>query len=248
MRRFFHTPDQKQADQVHITGPEAHHMARVLRMQPGNHLELFDGKGGIARGEILQISSRKVSIKILSHSTAVETTPPLSLVQAMLKGKKMDFLIQKATELGVHTFIPLVTRFCEKRSQGRQQDKRWQRIMLEACKQCGRPLPMQIGEPISLEQLRLPADGNRIMAWEDEQSQPLSPALLKPQMPTVVIIGPEGGFHSSEINETRQRGFTTVSLGPCTLRAETAAMSAVAILQNYNLLPNHDEPENVFKT
>lgn len=248
MRRFFYNPDQDTGDQVCITGSEARHMSTVLRMQSGTRLELFDGNGGIICGKILGITPREVSIKVLSRSAAIDTGLPLTLAQAMLKGKKMDFLIQKATELGVHTFIPLISRFCEKRVHGRQQSGRWQRIMLEACKQCGRPLPMQIGEPMGLEQLRLPADGNRIMAWEDEQSQPLSPALLNPQMPTFLIIGPEGGFHSSEINEARQRGFTTVSLGPCTLRAETAAISAVAILQNYTLMPNHDVPENVFKT
>jgi 16S rRNA (uracil1498-N3)-methyltransferase len=248
MRCFFYNPDQDTGDRVRITGSEARHMSTVLRMPSGTRLELFDGNGGIICGEILRITPREVSVRVLSRSAAIEPGPPLTLAQAMLKGKKMDVLIQKATELGVHTFIPLISRFCEKRVQGRQQSGRWQRIMLEACKQCGRPLPMYIGEPIGLEQLRPPAGGNRIMAWEDEQSQPLSPALLNPQMPTFVIIGPEGGFHSSEINEARQRGFTTISLGPCTLRAETAAMSAVAILRNYNLLPDHDEPENVFKT
>jgi len=234
MRRFFYTPDQEQADQVHITGPEAHHMTRVLRMQPGTPVELFDGKGGIAGGEILQVSSRKVSVKILSRSTAVDCTPPLSLAQAMLKGKKMDFLVQKATELGVQTFIPLVTRFCEKRSYGRQQGKRWQRIMLEACKQCRRPVPMQICHPTSLEQLNLPADSNRILAWEDEQGRSLSPALLEEPLPTTLIIGPEGGFHPSEVVWARGLGFNTVSLGPRILRAETAAMTAVVILQHYN--------------
>ena len=240
MRRFFYTPDQENSGTVRITGSEAHHMATVLRMQPGTPLELFDAKGGIAGGEILEISAREVTIQILSCSVTVDTSPPLTLVQAMLKGKKMDFLVQKATELGVHTFIPLITRYCEKKAMGKQQARRWQRIMLEACKQCRRPVPMEISEPLSLERLRPEPDSNLIMPWEDEHCRPLTPALLQTQLPTTLIIGPEGGFHPSEIEYVQQIGFITVSLGPRILRAETAAVGTVAILQNYSLQPSRD--------
>ncbi len=241
MRRFFFDPNQETGDQILITGPEAHHITTVLRIQPGTMVELYNSKGGTVKGEILQISSHKVTIHILSRSTRHDAGPPLTLIQAMLKGKKMDFLIQKATELGVHTFTPLITRYCEKRVHSARQIERWQRIILEACKQCGRPIPMQIEDPITLEQLQPADSSNRIMPWEDENSQPLSPALLRGNHPTLLLIGPEGGFHPDEVSLARNQGFCTVSLGPRILRAETAALAATSIIQylSHNLEPNN---------
>lgn len=241
MRRFFFDPDQETSDRIKITGSEALHISTVLRMQPGNEVELYDGRGGTVHGKISQLTSREVIIRILSRRIRHDTGAPLTLVQALLKGKKMDFLIQKATELGVHTFIPITTRYCEKRAHSARQDERWQRIMLEACKQCGRPTPMLIREPILLEQLHPADSSNLIMPWEDEDSRPLSPALLQNKQPTFLLIGPEGGFHPAEVTLIRDLGFSTVSLGPRILRAETAALAATAIVQhlNHNLDPDN---------
>lgn len=249
MRRFFFDPKQETEDRILITGSEARHIATVLRMQPGTEVELFDGRGTIIRGEVLQITSREVLIHVRFRRTQHDSASPLTLAQAMLKGKKMDLLIQKTTELGVHTFIPLITRYCEKRVQGRQQLDRWQRIMFEACKQCKRPIPMQIKEPVWFERLTLPESSNLIMGWEDEDSRPLSPALLHDNQPTLLLIGPEGGFHPDEISLARNLGFCTVSFGHRTLRAETAALVATSIIQylNHNLEPRRREAETADK-
>ena len=115
MRRFFFDPEQNTGDRILITGSESRHMKSVLRIQPGTEVELYDGRGSTVLGKILQVSPREVIIQALSRTRDNETGPPLTLIQAMLKGKKMDFLIQKATELGVHTFSPLATRYCEKK-------------------------------------------------------------------------------------------------------------------------------------
>ncbi len=240
MRRFFFNPEQQTGNQIQITGSEARHIKTVLRMRVGAEVELFDGKGGRIAGEITQIGSREIVIQILSRRTDPQNTAPsLTLIQAMLKGKKMEMLIQKSTELGVHTFVPLITRYCEKRVQG-ERGERWQRIMLEACKQCGRPVPMQIMKAVSLEQLSRPTDCNRIMAWEDEDSCALTPDLFRDNTPTTLLIGSEGGFHPSEISHCRDLGFDTVSLGSRILRAETAAIATVAIIQHltHNLDPS----------
>ena len=238
MHRFFFNPDQQTGNQIWITGSEARHIKTVLRMRIGNKVELFDGMGSRIAGQITRVGSREVVIRILSHRTESQDTAPLTLVQAMLKGKKMEMLIQKATEPGVHTFIPLITRYCEKQARS-ERGERWQRIMLEACKQCGRPVPMQIMKPVLLEQLSLPTDCNRIMAWEDEDSRPLTSDLFYDNTPTTLLIGPEGGFHPSEISHCRDLGFNTVSLGSRILRAETAAIATVAIIQHltHNLDP-----------
>ncbi len=234
MRRFFFDPGQERDGRILVTGSEARHLTTVLRIQPGTEVELYDGRGGIVRGEVEQLDSRRVSIRILSRTSRPDTDIPLTLLQAMLKGKKMEFLIQKATELGVHTFVPLTTRYCEKQTGSERQNVRWQRIMLEACKQCGRPVPMQIAPPILLEQLP-PGDGsNRIMPWEDEPTRPLAPVLVRDHRPTLLLIGPEGGFHPDEVSMAREQGFSTISLGPRILRAETAALAAVSIIQYHN--------------
>ena len=214
-------------------------MTTVLRIQPGTEVELYDGCGTTVRGEVRKITAEQVQIRILGRSRQADTTAPLNLVQAMLKGKKMDFLIQKATELGVQTFCPVTSRFCEKKKHSSRTAERWQRIMLEACKQCGRPIPMQINAPVPLNTLAPDVNSNLIMPWEDEDSSPLSPALLRQDSPTMLLIGPEGGFHPDEVAFARDLGFSTISLGPRILRAETAALTAAAIVQylTHNLDP-----------
>lgn len=231
MRRFFFDPAKLSGEHVVITGQEARHMTTVLRLAPASRIELFDGQGSILLGEILSTRPDEVRIRILSGKSVPEHASPLTLCQAMLKGKKMDGLVQKATELGVHTFQPLITRYCEKRKFSQKQLQRWERIMLEACKQCGRPLPMHIASPLNFTQLHPFTNSSCIVPWEDEQTRPLSPSLLPATSPTVLLIGPEGGFHISEIKQAQDLGFTTVSLGQRTLRAETAALTAVSIVQ-----------------
>jgi 16S rRNA (uracil1498-N3)-methyltransferase len=200
---------------------------------------LYDGCGTVIHGKVLRLIPDQVQIRILDRTRHPETGIPLTLVQAMLKGKKMDLLIQKATELGVQTLRPVTSRYCEKKNHNTRTAQRWQRIMLEACKQCGRPVPMTIHAPAALNTLSCDEASNLIMPWEAEDSRPLSPALLTTSLPTVLLIGPEGGFHPDEVTFARDLGFATVSLGPRILRAETAALTATAIVQylSHNLNP-----------
>jgi 16S rRNA (uracil1498-N3)-methyltransferase len=233
MRRFFYDPSIQDTDeQVLITGPEAHHIRNVLRMQAGDSAELFDGRGAVVSGEITRISSKEAVFQVLSRTDESDSGVSLILAQAVLKGKKMDLLIQKATELGVHTFIPVITRYCENPGRAGQQLERWQRIMLEACKQCRRPVPLRICPPTALKELPLPAGGHhKIMPWENETATPFSALELDNGQPVLVLIGPEGGFHPAEVTYAEEVGFRTISLGPRILRAETAALAAVVLTQ-----------------
>ncbi|MDU9050091.1 MAG: 16S rRNA (uracil(1498)-N(3))-methyltransferase [Candidatus Electrothrix sp. Rat3] len=236
MRRFFYDPSiQETEEQILILGPEAHHIRNVLRMQVGDCGELFDGKGAVVSGEIARISSKEVVFQVLSRTDASDSGVPLTLAQAVLKGKKMDLLVQKATELGVYTFVPVLTRYCENPGragkQAAKQLERWQRIMLEACKQCRRPIPMQICPPTELQELSFPVGGHKVMPWENEANTPFSALELDNGQPVLVLIGPEGGFHSSEVAYAEEVGFRTISLGPRILRAETAALAAVVLAQ-----------------
>ncbi len=232
MRRFFYDPGIQETDeQILISGPEAHHIRNVLRMQAGDCAELFDGKGAIIAGEISRISAKEVVFKVLSRSDAADAGVPLTLAQAVIKGKKMDLVIQKATELGVATFVPVLTRYCENLGRAGNQLERWQRIMLEACKQCRRPVPMQICSPAKLQELSFPEGGHKIMPWEKEAGASFPALELGDGQPVLVLIGPEGGFHPSEVAYAEEVGFTTISLGPRILRAETAALAAVVLVQ-----------------
>jgi 16S rRNA (uracil1498-N3)-methyltransferase len=232
MRRFFYDSNiQKNNEQILIIGPEAHHIRNVLRMQIGDGAELFDGKGAIIAGEISRISGKKVVFQVLSRTDAAAAGVPLTLAQAVLKGKKLDLVIQKATELGVDIFVPVLTRYCENTRQVGKQLERWQRIMLEACKQCRRPTPMEICSPIKLQELSFPEGGHKVMPWEKETGASFPALELGDGQPVLVLIGPEGGFHPDEVAYAEEVGFRTISLGPRILRAETAALAAVVLAQ-----------------
>lgn len=233
MRRFFYDPSQQDAvDRIVLAGAEAHHLRTVLRMRPGDLAELFDGAGGIVSGQIEEIRADRTVFRVLSRNFEAESGASLTLALALLKGQKMELVIQKATELGVHTFIPVISRYCERQTWSEQLLQRWQRIVLEACKQCRRPVPMRLVPPAALHELNFPADSRNILLWEQETDCSFSAAELGDGRPVILLIGPEGSFHPDEVAQTRSAGFKTVSLGPRILRAETAAIAAVVLAQH----------------
>lgn len=232
MRRFFIDSGSISAHRAIISAAESRHIATVLRLQPGARVELFDGTGTVYQGCLHSVTRQAVTVDILSRQQPAEEGVPLTLAQGLLKGRKMDFLVQKATELGVRTFQPLQTRYCENKGERRGRRQRWQRIMLEACKQCKRPLPMEINPATGLNLLDTSLFSCKIMLWEDEKSVPLPGTLPSTgNDPICLLLGPEGGFHQEEVEHARALGFQTVSLGRRTLRAETAALAAIAIVQ-----------------
>jgi len=232
MRRFFVDPRSIIENTAYLSPAESQHIVSVLRLQPGDHIELFDGTGSVYQGELLKISRQNVTVLLLTcHRAKEENTPSLWLIQSLLKGKKMDFLVQKATELGVQAFQPVTTRYSENRGNPERQLQRWQRIMLEACKQCKRPVPMHISSPAAFDHLPPVSCSTKLLFWEDEPQQCIRPQLFADRATVCLFIGPEGGFHQKEIAAARSRGFQTVTLGQRALRAETASLAAVAIVQ-----------------
>lgn len=233
MRRFYVDPQAIRSDRATLSPVESHHITTVLRLEAGSIIELFDGTGFIYRACVETVGRQGVTVRIHSCSDAPAADSPLKiiLVQGLLKGKKMDFLIQKATEMGVHTLQPLRTRYSEGRGLPQRQLDRWSRIMLEACKQCRREKPMLIYEPVAFDTLSVAGCASKIMFWEGEMVVSLKPAHLSLTGSTCLLLGPEGGFHLREIDLARQLGFQTVSLGKYVLRAETASLAAIAIVQ-----------------
>lgn len=232
MRRFFFPDPVCVGDRVVLTGAEARHIGSVLRLKPGHKVELFDGKGGVHAAVLEEVDKNRVTLAI--ETSRMETHGlhfPLTLAQCLLKGKKMDLLVQKATELGVHAFLPVVSRYCENQGERNQQLERWQRIMIEACKQCHRATPMAILPITTIAQADFTSFRHRLIAWEGERATALPTQFAEQPGTVCLLLGPEGGFHGDDLQIARQWDFTAFSLGPLILRGETAALAATSIIR-----------------
>jgi 16S rRNA (uracil1498-N3)-methyltransferase len=233
MHRFFINPLNIEGLRATLSGPEAHHLRNVLRVSTGDEVELYDGAGSIYRAAV-EKNGREIELAILSRQISVPDEPSLFIAQGFLKGKKMDFLIQKATELGIAGFFPFHSAHCAVPASKEDRTSRWDKITLEACKQSGRPIPLQVTPFPDLNTLLAESEGYscKLIFWEKEIFTRLQTlAHLSSQRSVIAVIGPEGGFADGEIDKARQSGFLPVSLGNLTLRAETACISTMAILQ-----------------
>lgn len=240
MRRFFISDYTTGSSLVILDRDESHHLRKVLRLQVGEKVELLDGRGKCYQGTIDNLADR-VEVRLERElASPVESLHPLWVCQGDLKGRKMDELVQRCTELGVQRFIP----FHASRSQGRVDQKRQQRkrerwlaTMKSACKQSGRLTLMEIADECSFEILisreHWQADVEKILFWEEEQEFRLSSLELgRSANPVCLMLGPEGGFTREEVEQARQCGWRTASLGSQILRAETATLAAVSITQH----------------
>ena len=240
MSAFFVASDAIVPPTVRIDGPLLHHLRQSLRLQPGETLTITDDRGVRYRTEILEVTHRVLIGRILETSTAPPTTSPsLVLAQSLLKGEKMDWVIQKATELGVDRITPILARQSIVRPRTERiehQRVRWQRIALEAAQQSERWSVPAIDEPATVSQMLSCSQtaASKLLLVERAQGSPLrSLSLPDGNHDTVtILIGPEGGWAQEELRAATDHGFVTVTLGPRILRAETAAIAAVSVLQS----------------
>lgn len=236
LRRFFINPTDITGATAQITGPEAHHLRTVLRLAPGDPITFFDGTGARYQARIERILKDRVTATITEQTQDPPPKVRLHLGQALLKGQKMDLILQKATELGVDAIWPFSSEHGIHKPTKEAQMERWQRIVLEACKQCDRARPPEIHDPMEINDLitHAPPCDTRLIFWEHESRQTL-PEVLADQntncRSVLFLLGPEGGFSETEVACARREGFIPVSLGPRILRAETATLAATAILQ-----------------
>lgn len=220
--------------------PDAARHAQVLRLQPGDALTLFDGRGGEWSARVAAMGKREVQVELLAHD-AVERELPIAvtLALAMPAGERMDFVVEKATELGAAAIVPLVSERSVLRLAGERAEKRrahWQAIAVAACEQCGRNRVPQIAAPVPLsawlEALPMPtgAQARWLLGWRDAQAWPVAQSVTSSSRTVVLLSGPEGGFSDAEEALARGRGFATAALGPRVLRADTAPLSALAAI------------------
>ena len=240
MRHFFINSSPAANSLVAIQQSEAHHIRNVLRLTPGDHIKLFDGKGFEYEAVIRKMSADQVDVEIRSKvRAALRSGVQIMVAQAFLKEKKMDDLVRKLCELGIAKWIPFfsqrsIARPDASRLAGRT--RRWHRIAAEALKQCRRIDLPEIAGALSFEEVldfSKTCDLN-IVLWENE-STPLSIGIESnekdPIKKILLMLGPEGGFTQQEIQMAEHSGFVVAGLGPRILRAETATLAACAIVQ-----------------
>jgi 16S rRNA (uracil1498-N3)-methyltransferase len=239
MARFFLPTRQIEDHRATITGVELDHLRRVLRLRPEDRVVVFDDAGCEHEGIIRSLSEDRGEIEII-RSYQVNNESPLktTLALGLTKGEKMDWVVEKATELGVHTVVPFLSDYTVPKLNERkiaQRSERWQKIALSAAKQCGR---VRIPEIMALTGFRdllaqVSREKLRLLFWEKECQHGL--VELKETRTSigevVVMIGPEGGFSAQEAALALEHGFKPVRLGPRILRAETAAVAALSAVQ-----------------
>ena len=236
MPRFYCPPPIPLSGEMELPVPAAHHATRVLRLHAGDTIQLFDGEGNERQGRIASVEGKRVVISSLTETNVVRESPlRVLLAQSMTSSEKMDWIIQKATELGATEIQPLDTERSVARLSMERTAKRmshWRQVVISACEQCGRNVLPEIHAPVE------------IMTWlQQMQKQPDSKFVLLPDGPAsmrnqakpseriVLLIGAEGGLTESESNTAIQCGFNPIGMGNRILRTETAAIAGLAAIQ-----------------
>lgn len=237
-------PEELQRELCALSAASSHHLARVLRVQVGQVVSVFDGQGRGADAEVDSVSKSGVVLRIINRWQREPHRVQITLIQALPKGAKLDLILQKAVELGCSEIIPLqsqnaIVKLKAKDADGKRE--RWQKIMLNAAEQCGTCWLPEIRPVVSVNEL-LPDFGDYdliLIGALDEETRPLKTVLREAVgrgvKSVAVLVGPEGDFTPEEMRAFRQAGATGVSFGTQILRTETAALFALSALA-YELL------------
>ncbi len=240
--RIFYVEDIKHGQKrCIISGSEARHIWKVLRMRAGNKLLLMDQHGNRYKGVIEDIKHSKVYVLIKEKYPPPSSSPVhITICISLIRREPMDFVIQKASELGAEVIQPFystrsIVRIAEDKIE--QRLRHWKEVAINAAKQCGRATPIQVFAPLFLKELLAQdweKDSLRLFLWEQEKRNSIKEVLRRAEEKVnkiVGIIGPEGGFTYEETELFKEKGFIPVSMGKRILRAETAAITFVALCQ-----------------
>lgn len=232
MRRFYAPPENFRNENVFLSEDETRHLRDVLRLRETEKVKVFDGENREFVCEIEKIERRQTVLKIIEEISPIANESSLNLIfaVALLKGEKFDLVVQKAVELGVKIFVPLITKRCDvKIKDAERKLERLRKIALEASKQSGRADLMKIETPIEFRNFIENIEGAKIL-FAERGGEDFSKISVEKNL--TAIVGPEGGFEDSEIEFARMKDFQIVTFGGRILRAETAAISFAAILQH----------------
>ena len=239
MHRFFVPAEYLHTDTVALSGPITHQMTRVLHLRAGEHILLLDNTGTAYEVRLDHVSPKQV-VGCIVEISQPQTEPQvhMTLLQALPKERKLDWVLQKGTELGVSNFVPLLTARTLSGSRERPDAvklDRWRRIVMEAAEQSGRVLIPEISPALTLAEACKPhPKALSLIAAVGTGSEPLRTTLdgLRNQRPQTIrlFVGPEGGFTAQEVDQARAAGALPISLGPRVLRTETAGLVAVSAI------------------
>lgn len=238
-RLFVDEQDAVAADRLTIRGASVHRLSRVLRMHRGDPLEaVHPPSGRIYAVSIERLIEDRIEAAIeTSRPLAPDPAPCITLCPAVIRAQRFDIVVEKATELGVSTIRPVRATRSLSQSAGRDRLARWRRLVTEAAEQCRREMRPEIAAPVPVEELLVepqPAASLRIFASALEQSRRVAALLADapPLQDVQILVGPEGGFTSEEARLALANGWRPVTLGPRPLRAETASVAALAVVQD----------------
>lgn len=238
MHRFFVPPEACSGPQIRLTDRDSHHATRVLRLSPGEVIEVLNGSGGLFACRIRSVDRRDTVADVL-EARRQTAPPPVALAPALLKGRAMDWLLQKATELGAVRISPLqacraIVHLAEAEIPARLED--WRLTTIEAAKQCGNAWLPELDPPRSLDDFLARREGGLLLAAVlDPRAERPGDVLAERSgagTGVTLVVGPEGDFTPEELETLRTAGAVPITLGPRVLRAETAALAGLAILQH----------------
>ena len=232
MRRFFVPFIEDEFARFSFTQEETHHLQKVLRLNAGDEIHVFDGRGNEYKCLILEFENKRAIARVLMQVEPTEPESPidLNLAVALIKGDKFDLVIQKAVELGVSKVVPIITMRSDVKAKNvGKKLERWRKIIIEASKQCGRATLMEIEAPQEFSEL-IDSAGGTLVLFSEKNGDLFSN--LKADKKITAVVGPEGGWDKSEIEAAQKSGFEVVTLGGRILRAETAAISIASLLQH----------------
>jgi len=234
MPRFYCPQPLVPGSVVDLPEAVAHHL-HVVRQQPGDALALFNGGGGQVRARLVEIGKRRASAMVEAHEDVEAELPfPLTLVQGLPEGSKMDWIVEKAVELGVARIVPLAAQRSVVRLSGERADKRrahWQGVVISAAEQCGRNRLAEVAPVQDFNRwIAEPSEATRILLTPRAEASLAAWARVTPARASCLLVGPEGGFSTQEEDAALAAGAIALSMGPRVLRTETAGLAALAIL------------------
>lgn len=210
---------------IELVAAQANYLGNVMRLAAGSEVLVFDGRSGEWLARISEAAKKRMTLTVERQIREAETIPDIWLAFAPVKRAQTDWLVQKATELGVARLLPVMT---QRTIAERVKIERLRTIVIEAAEQCGRTRLPEISEPVSLKQFLMERDTERPLLFADENGGEAVAAVMKPG-PAMILIGPEGGFTDEERALVRSsEQVVAISIGPRILRAETAALAALA--------------------
>ena len=222
--------DEASANHAVLVGSHAEHLSRVLRARVGQEFDIATG-AEVRRGRITRIQPDRVEFE-LGEVVPVSSPPQVTLALSVFKFDRMEWAIEKCTELGVARIVPVIARRTESHlaDAAAKRVDRWQRIVRQAAEQSRRASPPEISQPVKLKEAIALAGSTRILLSESEKDATLKDTLQSSASDVVLALGPEGGWTDSELDEFRESNWLSASLGDTILRAETAAIAAVAVV------------------